>query len=715
MRNSLTRTYGARPMTAHVRAMVLCAVLVCCLPLHAAAPADNPASGAHAAAPAQSLRLLPPARWAEENALLAAISLYPQLLQQQPPLEVATVALAFHPDGRVATSEIRLASPPPTPAAGEVRVGPAARQGWVEALLPAEGERPSVATRRRGAMVAGARLAADVTVYFTRVPENFNAARSAARVRRIVAPIHRDLLFTGDDTRHRLTVLLNDDGSLLQRRVDRIARTSVAESSGARSAEDQAAELAARLEIEVTQIGLVGSTLMQNGAELYVIDYAWRRRAGELGPQLLKPLPPATLLDTATAQALLELHFPDANESAGTPAFMLSMDGELIRTGRVPLQDGGLTHASLQAPLLAGQRVEALLLHPVGVADRARNALFVWQATGAAEPPAQQIAAQPPAAAPRTRLVSMPASSRLPDAAQAGATLDAAEGADHALHVLLQAYPEILDDANRNGWYSASVALRADGTLLRGGLRFADDRVQAIRDILDLRYIPETAVQRAGTTVRRSAGRPELVLKNPGDVVAGGRVLQNHLLFHYTILPPDHEAQRSLLTVWEAALNRHGELLLPREAPVANRVTILLTEDGQIARERVEAGVRSQMLQAPPDFTVLGLRAEEIGVQGSVTLIRNDYSEVDAAPADQQLLRAALWSALGVRDELRVHYAWLRRPGEPAGGASRTPAGVTLQSLRQLVLPPATSAADTPGRGAAGLRISAAEALQSAP
>lgn len=291
---------------------------------------------------------------------------------------------------------------------------------------------------------------------------------------------------------------------------------------------------------------------------------------------------------------------------------------------------------------------------------------------------------------------TLSAASSLPAAAgPVAASLDAADAAGRALQVLLQTYPELLDGPNRDGWYSAAVALRADGSLFRSGLRFSNERAQAIRDILDLRYIPEAAAQRAGIPVRRSAGRPDLVLKAPGDVVDEGRALQNYLVFHYTVLPPDYDEQRSLLAVWEAVFARHAELLLPRDAPVANRVTIFLTEDGRIAREKVEVGPRAQMLEGPPDFTALGIGAQDIGVRGTVTLIRNDYTEVDAAPDDQQLLRAALWSALGVRDELRVHYAWPRRADEPAGGVGATPV--------------------RPVAGTVGLRIAAAEVLQSVP
>src|SRR5690606_3849434 len=65
----------------------------------------------------------------------------------------------------------------------------------------------------------GRRLAIALNLHHTRVPADFDATRSAARVRGIVRRHHGDLLYTGDNTRNRLTVLLDADGRLLNRHV----------------------------------------------------------------------------------------------------------------------------------------------------------------------------------------------------------------------------------------------------------------------------------------------------------------------------------------------------------------------------------------------------------------------------------------------------------------------------------------------------------------
>lgn len=307
----------------------------------------------------------------------------------------------------------------------------------------------------------------------------------------------------------------------------------------------------------------------------------------------------------------------------------------------------------------------------------------------AAPPAATSAAAAAAAASTSTGTARAEESASPPVTVQVPAPI--ADPAARALQAVLRAHPELLESPHRNGWYSAAVLLRADGSLLRSGLRFAAGRAQAIRDILDQRYIPESATPGFGSAAMRPVSQPLLQLKRPGEQVGEGRVLQNYLAIQYGVLPAGYDESRALLKVWEAVAQRHAELLLPRDGMIANRVTVLLAEDGSIARERVEVGTRTQLLASAPDFTALGVTPQDLGVRGVMTLARNDYSEVDTAPMDQQMLRAALWSAMGVRDELQVHYAWMRRPGEAAAPTvTPTPPGLVdgrrdvnaVQSLR---------------------------------
>ncbi len=711
MRVSRIDAGSLRPLKRGALPAVMLALL-CTADLPAASPGSTAPAAAPSASDATMLPLLPPRRRAEQQALRAAVAAHPELLRPEPAgMHAAAVALALYPDGRMAASNLRFAEPPMSPGGLLVAASPQRRAmlEWLQSLLPGDGEAPATAEWARGTAVGNGRLGADVTLYFARVPDNFDPRRSDARVRSIVSRLHRDLLFTGDDTRNRLTVLLDGDGALIARHIDRIPRVQATQAGPQVPVAQRAQALASRLQVDMAQIGLMGRTRVQDGGELYVVEYAWQREAGGSAPQVLQPLPPAEAIDSAVAQALVARHFPAASTpstaagSAGSvaPAIVLSMDGEVLRTGSVPLVNGGLPVAALQQPLLQQLRIADVLVQALpGTGGRMRDALFVWYAGEPPTGPAPEAAAPADGrTAPRPAAWPVQATASQPPRAARGDAMAAADVPQQALQSLLRAHPDILDSANRGGWYSGAVLLRADGSLFRSALRFAPDRAQAMRDILDQRYIPDSATAGFASATARAKREPQLLLKRPGDGVGAGRTLQNHLVVQYAVLPADHDEQRTPLKVWESVAARHAALLLPRDAPVANRVTVLLAEDGSIAREYVEVGTPEQMRTAAADFAALGLAAGDIGVRGEMTLGRNDYQEVDAAPDDQQMLRAALWSALGKRDELIVHYAWPRRPGE---AAAAYPAASGRRGA-------ANFAAD--GTGVSGLRAIAAEAL----
>src|SRR5690606_30386102 len=161
-----------------------------------------------------------------------------------------------------------------------------------------------------------------------------------------------------------------------------------------------------------------------------------------------------------------------------------------------------------------------------GPTDRSR----AEAATGSEGLTASPALAVPDAPTPVTTAEStggVPAAESIapPVAVQAPASIG--DPGARALQEVLRAHPELLDSPHRDGWYSAAVLLRADGSLVRSGLRFAADRAQAIRDILDQRYIPESALPGFGPATLRPASQPLLELKRPGEQVGGGQVLRN--------------------------------------------------------------------------------------------------------------------------------------------------------------------------------------------
>lgn len=341
--------------------------------------------------PSQPLRLLPPKRWAAYTALQAAVLAHPELLEPRAPGEMALMGLALRPDGSIAASELRWIEQGRPPAPSRFRIS----QEW-EGLLPEEADAPSSASWARGAPAgAGRQLGTALRLYFSRVPANFDAQRSAARVKKIVSRYNRELLFTGDDTYSRLTVLLDADGGLLNQHVDRVERDQIAATpTGAREVQAMASEVARRLNIDVAKIGRLGTTAVRDGALRYLVVYAWRRGHDERGAHVLDPLSAGPRIDAEAARKLLDRHFPGVGgEVAGTPTVVLTADGEVLRIGYAPLKSGGLTQAALGGPLLADLRAEDLWLQGAQGGSESRQALFIWQA----DADAAFVAAQPPA------------------------------------------------------------------------------------------------------------------------------------------------------------------------------------------------------------------------------------------------------------------------------------------------------------------------------
>lgn len=380
----------------------------------AAIAQESPATATvNPAASGGEARLLSPAQWRRQQLLRVAVERYPQLLDGHPNASVAVLALALRPDGSIAVGEIGFAGSPesivnlPDILVNLQGQGPVVLQG----LNPANAARVSSLQQsmtavledaggtavqmegwaRGAATPQGRPLAIDLSLYHTRVPADFDAGRSATRVRGIVRRHHTDLLYTGDNTRNRLTVLLDAQGGLLNRHVDRVAWAhDPPTSASAAGVMAQARELALRLGVDVSQVGLLGNTVVREGGEWYHVAYAWQRQPGESGPHMLQAPPPAPQLDLAAAEAIVRQHLPASaagSVPAGrTAAVVLSATGEVLRAGYVPMQNGGLARQALEEPLLAGMRVQEVLLHPVGQGSGGtRTVLFVWEAAAPAD------------------------------------------------------------------------------------------------------------------------------------------------------------------------------------------------------------------------------------------------------------------------------------------------------------------------------------------
>ena len=137
-----------------------------------------------------------------------------------------------------------------------------------------------------------------------------------------------------------------------------------------------------------------------------------------------------------------------------------------------------------------------------------------------------------------------------------------------------------------------------------------------------------------------------------GSLSISGLVLQVNTLVQ------NYDASRSVSRVEKIVRERHADLLLPVNGEVLNRLTIFLTESGQIERENVEQIRFDSLRRAPLEddkfaermaerfSRPLGVDAQRIGVVG-FTYVADDWR-----------------TAAGVPRTLLVQYAWPRKAGE---------------------------------------------------
>jgi hypothetical protein len=237
-----------------------------------------------------------------------------------------------------------------------------------------------------------------------------------------------------DGDYHRLVVLLTEDG-----RVERavVERVTPAMPPVGKAAQQIAAFIAARLNVDVTRIGVVGTTSVYrqdypSGMTDYlrglrvtpaagglnvttaappavpdddslVVEFAWPRRAGAVAPSLLPAIERSLLrnaivtdvavsqpvralqenLDAFTALTMVERHIPDAFSSdatAGSPVIVLSARGEFVRAGRDRTAGAGPGPRLMTDPQVLGLRAGQVSWRTVhNAAGASVEVLFAWQ------------------------------------------------------------------------------------------------------------------------------------------------------------------------------------------------------------------------------------------------------------------------------------------------------------------------------------------------
>lgn len=339
------------------------------------------AQGATMGAAQPAPRLLPPRSGPADATLRAAVEGFPVLVEAADSEQM--LAIVVRADGAIIDARLM-----PVPDARErARVHSQLYQ-W---LPIADGDGLSQLNFRKGDAIGGSRpLAVDLTILSTRLPADFNPERSTRRATSLMREQRAGLFLpSSSGTINRIVVLLAADGTILKEHVQLFNRADIR--PGPRDANHQqsfAETAAAALQISVDEIGVTGAGTSSEGSRSLFVVYAWKRGPGERGPRLYGTPPPPPSVDATAAVTLLTRHLPDAFTSDaarnGTPTLLLSPQGEVVRAGRLPLSNGGLTQAALESSLLGGARIGKVISQSlVNSSGVRRDVLLIWEADGA--------------------------------------------------------------------------------------------------------------------------------------------------------------------------------------------------------------------------------------------------------------------------------------------------------------------------------------------
>jgi hypothetical protein len=307
--------------------------------------------------------------------LQKAVERHPEMVQG-PQLDDASiffVSMTMRADGTVLSSAAELASPA---TATEI-------SGRLSRMLPLDAGEGIVSFFMKGQPLSGdSALRARVMLRGVFISDSFDVARSNVRVREILSHKYDDLMTPpSSDETNLLTVFLSDDGRILREKVERVtmqnADVVLGLSTGARREEN----IAARLGLDVLQIGLIGTTTLEQGSPRTVVDqdglervegvrmlsvrYAWARRMEEPAAihTPLRADEPLADFDLAAALVVVERLLPDAFSYAPPsfadmmrPTVVFTAKGEVIRAGRVQMRNGVGHDSLLQQQLVPGVR-----------------------------------------------------------------------------------------------------------------------------------------------------------------------------------------------------------------------------------------------------------------------------------------------------------------------------------------------------------------------
>jgi hypothetical protein len=300
--------------------------------------------------------------------------------------------------------------------------------------------------------------------------------------------------------------------------------------------------------------------------------------------------------------------------------------------------------------------------------------MWLWADSHAPQPAALVVAAAPAAAAtPQPALepaapatesqqeASAPPFAQLPLVPEPAALTQDPDQVSLALWKAVDRHPELvegpeLDDASI---LFVSLAMRADGTVLNSAAELAS---------------PATSTEVSGRLQRIlpvEAGETLVSFLAKGQQLPGGGTARARVFFRGMIIRDSFDLARSDVRVREILGHKYDDLGLPHTSDESNMVTVFLSEDGRILREKVDRltlqnsamvlGTGVAVRREDVIASRLGIDAQQIGAIGMTTLEQGNPRVV----IDQDG-----FSRLEGRRAVTVRYAWERRSGEAASASA---------------------------------------------
>jgi hypothetical protein len=345
------------------------------------------------AAPKYSLPLIPAPLRADADrktqmdlAMRKALELYPEITQGPEVDSTFVVSLNLRANGTVLENTLAMAN-----STEEINT-------LMHKMKPLDSGRTFTGAAKGHRLEDGRALRGHLSLDFSVVSDSFDLSRANARVEQIISAERSHLMLPiARGGMNTLTVLLSADGTIQRENVEFVGREAPPQNPAA-DAETRAREVARKLGVGLEQIGIMGTTMIRNGATdpanlAYLrIDYAWTRRPGEVAPRIGQGdnIFLSTGVDMDAARVVVERLIPEAflqaQRTSGppidVPAIVFTTDGKAVGAGRINAMSGDMSQQV--QPFAPGMQVYS------GRSVTVRNAggksvevYFIWEATAA--------------------------------------------------------------------------------------------------------------------------------------------------------------------------------------------------------------------------------------------------------------------------------------------------------------------------------------------